>query len=80
MKETNLVLCDTTIVPSYEDYKDWCEMNEVEPQGEDSNDYWEFVGQIFQNKIPPLFLRRPQIRAFKEKFKRRNIVCRSNTL
>lgn len=46
MEKTNLVLCDTTIVPSYEDYKDWCEMNEVEPQGEDSNDYWEFVGQM----------------------------------
>lgn len=43
MKKQNLVLCDTTIVPSYEDYKDWCEMNEVEPQSEDSDDYWRFV-------------------------------------
>ena len=46
MKKQNLVLCDTTFVPSYEYYKEWCEMNEVEPQGEDSNDYWKFVEQM----------------------------------
>lgn len=34
---------DTTRTPSYEEYIEWCELNETEPQGENSNDYWDYV-------------------------------------
>lgn len=36
-------LIDTTYIRSYEDYVDNCEVNEMQPQGENSNDYWDFV-------------------------------------
>ena len=38
-----VTLCDTTYIPSYEEYKENCEVNEIEPQGEGSDDYWDFV-------------------------------------
>lgn len=34
---------DTTIAPSYEEYVEWCELNELEPKDENSNDYWDYV-------------------------------------
>jgi hypothetical protein len=40
-------LIDTTY-GSYEDYVDNCELNGVQPQGEDSNDYWYFVSDCRQ--------------------------------
>ena len=40
-----VTLCDTTYIPSYEEYKENCEANELEPQGEDSGDYWDFVSE-----------------------------------
>lgn len=40
------LLCDTTITPSYEDYIEWCEMNEKKPQEEDSEDYFDYVHEI----------------------------------
>lgn len=40
------LLCDTTITPSYEDYIEWCEMNEKKPQEEDSEDYFDYVHKI----------------------------------
>lgn len=36
------VLCDTTRDVSYDEYLDYCELNEEEPQGEESNDFYEF--------------------------------------
>ena len=47
-KETTypkVTLCDTTYIPSYDEYKENCEANELEPQGEDSGDYWDFVSE-----------------------------------
>lgn len=46
MKRYTLV--DTTYIYSYEDYVDYCEFNEVQPQGEDSNDYLDFVSDSQQ--------------------------------
>ena len=40
-----VTLCDTTYIPDYEEYKENCEANELEPQGEDSGDYWDFVSE-----------------------------------
>ena len=47
-KETTypkVTLCDTTYIPDYEEYKENCEVNEIEPQGEGSDDYWDFVSE-----------------------------------
>ena len=41
-----VVLCDTTYIPDYMEYKEYCEANECEPQGEDSQDYWDYVSEI----------------------------------
>ena len=38
-------LCDTTYIPDYEEYKENCEANDLEPQGEGSGDYWDFVSE-----------------------------------
>ena len=40
------VLCDTTSIPDYMEYKEYCEANECEPQAEDSQDYWDYVVEI----------------------------------
>lgn len=37
------VLLDTTYIPSYEEYVEYCEENESVPQGKNSHDYWDFV-------------------------------------
>ena len=39
------VLCDTTYIPDYMEYKEYCEANECEPQAEDSQDYWDYVSE-----------------------------------
>lgn len=30
---------------TYEDYKEFCECNEIEPKGEDSQEYWDWVSE-----------------------------------
>lgn len=40
------VLCDTTYIPDYMEYKEYCEVNERKPQAEDSQDYWDYVAEI----------------------------------
>ena len=45
-KETTyskVVLCDTTYIPDYEEYKEYCEANNCEPQSDYSKDYWDYV-------------------------------------
>lgn len=44
MKEQ--ILLDTTFIPEYDEYVAHCEINEIEPQAEDSNDYWNFVSEM----------------------------------
>ena len=47
-KETTypkVTLCDTTYIPGYEEYKEICEENNIEPQAENSNDYWDYVSE-----------------------------------
>ena len=47
-KETTypkLTLCDTTYIPDYEEYKEYCEANGFEPQAEGSNDFWDYVSE-----------------------------------
>lgn len=45
-----VVLCDTTYIPDYEEYKEYCEANGCEPQSEDSQDYWYYVSEICSMK------------------------------
>lgn len=45
MAYPNLTLCDTTYIPDYIEYKEYCEANECEPQSEDSQDYWDYVSE-----------------------------------
>lgn len=42
-KLKSYTLCDTRYEVSYESYVDYCECNEVEPQGEDSEDFYDYV-------------------------------------
>ncbi len=35
----------------YEDYLEYCESNEIEPQDEDSNDYWDWVSDMISLDI-----------------------------
>ena len=47
-KETTypkVTLCDTTYIPEYDEYKENCEANNIEPQGENSNDFWDYVSE-----------------------------------
>ena len=41
-----VVLCDTTYIPDYIEYKEYCEENNCEPQAEDSQDYWDYVTEV----------------------------------
>ena len=41
-------LFDSTYKPAYENYVEGCKVNHVEPQAEDSNDYWEYVYETRQ--------------------------------
>ena len=45
MTYPKVVLCDTTYIPEYIVYKEYCEANECEPQAEDSQDYWDYVSE-----------------------------------
>lgn len=40
-----IILLDTTFMPSYDEYVDYCEVNEVIPQPEDSEAYWDYVNE-----------------------------------
>jgi hypothetical protein len=42
-RKQELVLLDTRCEIPYECYLDFCELNECEPQGDDSEDYWSYV-------------------------------------
>ena len=47
-KETTypkVTLRDTTYIPDYEEYKEYCEANGFEPQAEGSNDFWDYVSE-----------------------------------
>ena len=47
-KETTypkVTLCDTTYIPEYDEYKENCEANNIEPQGDGSGDYWDYVSE-----------------------------------
>lgn len=47
-KNLKCILCDTHSIPEYEDYVEWCEDNDIEPTGEDSHDYWDFVNDMLR--------------------------------
>ena len=40
-----VVLYDSSEDFPYEDYVEFCEMNDIEPAGENSQDYWDWVSQ-----------------------------------
>ena len=40
------VLFDSHEVRSYDEYLEFCEMNNIEPQGEDSAHYYDIVGEL----------------------------------
>ena len=45
-KDKEYLLIDTTDVPEYSDYVEYCKANNIEPDEEDSVDYWEYVGDM----------------------------------
>ena len=54
-KEQIYVLCDTTVIPSYEDYAEYCrECMDCEPCGENSDDYWDFVSLSQETEMKDL--------------------------
>ena len=62
MKRIEQVLCDTTREVSYYEYLDYCESNEIEPQGADSRDYYEYCAKAqnwewedFMENLPYMF-------------------------
>lgn len=34
---------------TYDDYKEWCEINDIEPDGEGSTAFWKWIGEQFEN-------------------------------
>lgn len=48
-KNYKTVLIDTTWIPPYEDYVDFCKNNGIEPSEENSDDYWEYVSDSHEN-------------------------------
>lgn len=52
MKKKNLyptcVLCDTTELPSYSDYLQYCKENEIEPADENSSKFWDWCAETTQ--------------------------------
>lgn len=42
-RKIKYVLCDTAVIPEYEEYLEHCRANDIEPQEEDSDDYWDYV-------------------------------------
>lgn len=55
MKTNHYILLDTTITPDYEMYVEYCEMNEIIPQDENTEDYWDFVAHIRELDILDFF-------------------------
>ena len=47
-KYPTYTLIDTSHIPTYEEYVEDCSLNNVEPQGENSSDYWGFVSQCYE--------------------------------
>ena len=45
MSKKIFTLLDTTETFEYAAYVDFCEANEITPEPEDSNDYWEWVSE-----------------------------------
>ena len=43
MEKRAFTIFDSQSGFSYEDYKEFCEINEIEPEPEDSNGYWDWV-------------------------------------
>lgn len=41
---------------AYEDYKEWCESNDFEPDEKNSNDYWQWVNETIGEDIDFFFL------------------------
>lgn len=54
MKEQ--LLLDTTYIPTYDEYVEWCEYNEITPEEEDSDDYWDFVSRTQEIEAHDFFL------------------------
>lgn len=44
-KYPTYTLIDTSYIPTYEEYVEDCSSRDVEPQGENSSDYWDFVAE-----------------------------------
>lgn len=44
-KYPTYTLIDTSYIPTYEEYVEDCSSRGVEPQGENSSDYWNFVAE-----------------------------------
>lgn len=40
---------------NYEAYQDWCELNEIEPKGENSEAFYEWIADEIQNEIDDFF-------------------------
>ena len=57
MRKQELVLLDTynTEYLDYELYKEWCELNEVEPEEEDSKGYWNWFYEEIQFEVDDFF-------------------------
>lgn len=47
MKKTQ-VLYDSASGVDYSDYVEWCEMNDCEPMGEESEEYYDFVERVHE--------------------------------
>ena len=44
-KTTGFTIYDSRDTFDYDDYVDWCNDNNIEPAGEDSTDYWDWVSE-----------------------------------
>lgn len=57
MRKQELVLLDTynTEYLDYELYKEWCELNEVEPKEEGSEDYWDWHYRELKCEVDDFF-------------------------
>lgn len=50
-KNGTITLVDTTYVPSYNDYVEYCEDNDFKPSEEDSQDFWDWVSENQEDEI-----------------------------
>ena len=52
----NFTLIDTTDMGlEYKDYVEFCEINEITPEPENSNDYWDWIGEETNRYIEDFF-------------------------